>query len=194
MCCGVKKECCVWYVLSFVKTETWNTPTTKQDMMTQRKRYCYKTTNWLKTQPWHKTTNKRQHTSDTMNHSRVPRCYSKATCQCHQSGYKIHFSSCLLVPAGSPSRGRDATIYVLDLNQPNLPTPFYSVFVPVSVFMALSTVFHSINSPDNYPLSDFVLMVLSCLLVPLNYVSLFESLPQPWYDPLWLTGLKAPTN
>ena len=32
-------------------------------------------------------------------------------------------------------------------------TPFYSVLVSVSVFMALSTVFHSINSPDNFPLS-----------------------------------------
>ena len=33
-----------------------------------------------------------------------------------------------------------------------------------------------------------------CLIGPFNYLSLYESLPQPWYDPLWLTGLKAPTN
>ena len=26
------------------------------------------------------------------------------------------------------------------------------------------------------------------------YISLSESLPQPWYIPFWLTGLKAPTN
>ena len=25
-------------------------------------------------------------------------------------------------------------------------------------------------------------------------ISLYESLLQPWYNPLWLTGLKAPTN
>ena len=55
-------------------------------------------------------------------------------------------------PRGSPSRGGDVAVYVLDINQPSLPTPFlYSVFVTVSLFMALSTVFHSINSPDNSP-------------------------------------------
>ena len=36
-----------------------------------------------------------------------------------------------------------------DINQPSLPTPFCSVLVSISAFMALSTVFHSINSPDN---------------------------------------------
>ena len=57
------------------------------------------------------------------------------------------------VPAGSPSRGRGAAVYVKDRNQPSLPTPFYSVLVSVSVSvsMALSTVFHSINSPANSP-------------------------------------------
>ena len=29
-----------------------------------------------------------------------------------------------------------------DINQPSLPTPFYSVLVSVSVFIALSTVSH----------------------------------------------------
>ena len=37
---------------------------------------------------------------------------------------------------------------------------FYFVLVSVSVCMALSTVFHSINSPDNSPLSHSVLPVL----------------------------------
>ena len=36
-----------------------------------------------------------------------------------------------------------------DIKQPSLPTPFYSVLMSIVVFMALSTVFHSINSPDN---------------------------------------------
>ena len=49
------------------------------------------------------------------------------------------------------------------INQPSLPTPFYSVLLSVSVFMALSTVFHSINSPDNSPLSFSVLPVLLVL-------------------------------
>ena len=46
-------------------------------------------------------------------------------------------------------------------NQPSLPTPFYSVLLSVSVFMALSTVFYSINSPLNSLLSHSVLLVLS---------------------------------
>ena len=83
------------------------------------------------------------------------------------------------VPTGSPSRGGDVTVYVLDINHPSLPTPFYSVLVSVSVFMALSTVFHSINSPDNCPLSHSLLLVLFCLIGPLNYISLYESLSQP---------------
>ena len=54
----------------------------------------------------------------------------------------------------------DVAVYVFDINQPSLPTPFYSVLVSVSVFIALSTVFHSINSRDNSPLSRSVLPVL----------------------------------
>ena len=66
-----------------------------------------------------------------------------------------------VVNAGSPSCGGDVTVYVYDINQLSLPTPFYSVLVSVSVFVAHSTVFHSINSPDNSPFSHSVLPVLS---------------------------------
>ena len=59
------------------------------------------------------------------------------------------------VPMGSPSRGGDGTVYVF------AHTFFNSVLAPVSVFMALSTVFHSINSPDNSQFSHSVLLVLS---------------------------------
>ena len=65
----------------------------------------------------------------------------------------------LTVPAGSPSRGGDVAVYVFNISQPSLPAPFYSVLVTVSVFMALSTVFLSINSPYNSPLSHSVLPV-----------------------------------
>ena len=68
----------------------------------------------------------------------------------------LHFR----VPAGSPPRGGDVAVYVSDVNQLSLPTPFYSLLVSVSVFMALSTVLHSINSPNNTPLSHSVLPVL----------------------------------
>ena len=66
-------------------------------------------------------------------------------------------------------------MYVLDTNQPSLPTPFYSVLVSVSVFVALSTAFHSINLSDNFMLSDCSSRLISALLI----LSLHESLLQP---------------
>ena len=63
--------------------------------------------------------------------------------------------------------------YVKDFNQPSLPTPLYAVLVSVSVFMALSTVFHSINSPDNSPLFPSVLPALILRYWSLNYLSFF---------------------
>ena len=90
---------------------------------------------------------------------------TRLSTKCHYK-YKICLCSfidlltfCVLVPTGSPSRGGDVADYVFDINQPSLPAPFYSVLVSVSVFMALSTGFHSINSPDNSPLSHSVLLV-----------------------------------
>ena len=76
------------------------------------------------------------------------------------SSLKTDLFHCALVPAGSPSCGGDVVVYVSDINRPSLPTPFYFIFVSISLFMALSTVFHSINSPDNSPLSHSVLPVL----------------------------------
>ena len=64
------------------------------------------------------------------------------------------------VPAVSSSRAGDVMVYFTDINQPSLATSFYSVLVSGSVFMALLTLFHSINSPDNSSLSHSVLLVL----------------------------------
>ena len=61
--------------------------------------------------------------------------------------------------SGSPSRGGDVAVHVFDINQPSLPTPFYSVLVSVSVFRALSTAFHPMNSSDISPLSHSVFPV-----------------------------------
>ena len=66
----------------------------------------------------------------------------------------------LVLTTGSPLRGGDVAVYVFDINQPSLPTPFYFVLVSASVFMALSTVFHSINSSDNSLLYHSVIPVL----------------------------------
>ena len=85
-----------------------------------------------------------------------------------------------VVTTGSPSRGGNVAVYVFDTNQPSLPTLFSSVLVSVSVFMATSTVFHSIYSPDSSAFSlCFPGLVSASLIGPFNYVSLRESLPQP---------------
>ena len=78
-----------------------------------------------------------------------------------------------LIPAGSPSRGGDVAIYVFDIKQASLPTSFYSVLVSVSVFMALSTVFYSINSPNNSPLPHSVFFCLVSVLLVLSTIYLF---------------------
>ena len=61
--------------------------------------------------------------------------------------------------------------FMSGVNQPSLPTSFYSVLVSVSVFMALSTVFHGISSPDNSPLCHSVR--ISALLA-LSTIYLFK--------------------
>ena len=50
--------------------------------------------------------------------------------------------------------------FMSGFNQPSLSTPFHSIFVSVSVLMALSTVLHSINFHDTSPPSHSVLPVL----------------------------------
>ena len=67
------------------------------------------------------------------------------------------------VPTTSPSRGGDVAVYVVEINQPSLPIPFYSVLVSVSAFTVLWTVFHSTNSPDT---SSFPHSVLPVLFLP----------------------------
>ena len=55
----------------------------------------------------------------------------------------VAIKSCLKIvfdcqtPQGSPSCGEDVAVHVFDINQPSLPTPFYSVLVSVSVITAL---------------------------------------------------------
>ena len=96
--------------------------------------------------------------------------------QCCLKSVAGEVTLCGWVPAGSLSRGGDGTVCVKDINQPTLPTPFYSVLVSVSVFITLSTVFHSINSSDDSPHSH---PVSSGLLGPFNYISLSDSLSPP---------------
>ena len=85
----------------------------------------------------------------------------------------------IFVPVGPPSRGGDVAVYVFDINQRSLPTQFCSVLVFVSICMAISTAFHSIDFPDNSPLSHSVLPVLFLPIGPFSYIFLYESLLQP---------------
>ena len=68
--------------------------------------------------------------------------------------------------------------FVFGINQLSFPTPFYSICASVSVFMALSTISYSINSPTNSASSLFVLSYF-CLVGPFYYMYLYQSLPQP---------------
>ena len=74
--------------------------------------------------------------------------------------WTLYNDSALHVPTRSASRGGDVAVYVFDINQPSLPTPFHSFPVSIFVSMALSTIFHSINCPDNPPISHSILPVL----------------------------------
>ena len=73
----------------------------------------------------------------------------------------------------------DVAVYVFDINQPTCPFLLILFLCLILSFMALSTVFHSIDSPDNSPLSHSVLPVIFLPFCPFNYTSLYESLPQP---------------
>ena len=82
--------------------------------------------------------------------------------------------------------------FMSDINRPSLPTSFYSVLVSISVFEALSTVFHSINSPDNSPFFSLCSCGLSSALLVLStiIISLYEKFLQPWYNAYGWLGSK----
>ena len=65
-------------------------------------------------------------------------------------------SGCVVLQLGKHTVAME---HVFDTNQSSLPLPFILVLVSISV-MALSTVFHPVNSPDISPLSHSVLLVL----------------------------------
>ena len=92
-------------------------------------------------------------------------------CRCNRI---LHLSGRWTVP--TRSRGGDVAVYVFDIHQPSLPFVSFCfvclfVLVSVSVLMALSTVFHSINSPDNSPFSHSVLPVFLSALLGLLFIS-----------------------
>ena len=91
----------------------------------------------------------------------------------------IIMSSSIHVLAGSPSRGGDVKVYVLDINQPSLPTPF-TLFLCLSLsygpFTCIS--FHKFSRQ----LSVFSLSSPSLIsTLFFNYISLSKSLPK-WFQ------------
>ena len=94
------------------------------------------------------------------------------TCGGYWFNQLFHFLSLFVVSTGSPSCGGRVAVHVFDKNQPSLPIPVYSVLVSISVFLTLSTVFHSINSPDNSQLPHSLLWSHFCLIGPFSYISL----------------------
>ena len=81
----------------------------------------------------------------------------------------------MVVPGGSSSRGGDVAVFVFDINQPSLPTLFHSVLESISVVMALSAVFHSIDKFSRQ-LSAFSLcssgLISALLVLSTTYFSL----------------------
>ena len=90
----------------------------------------------------------------------------------------------LKVPAGSPSRGGDVAVYVFDINQPSLPTPFFLLFFKILFFyFSLYGLFNCISFHKfSRQLSTFSLCSSGsyfCLIGPFNYLFANERLLQP---------------
>ena len=83
------------------------------------------------------------------------------------------------VPTGLLSSGGDIAVYVFDINQPSLPTPFYSALVSISVFMVLQLYFIPKILPTTLRFLTLFFRSYLCLICPFNYISLYESLLQP---------------
>ena len=84
-----------------------------------------------------------------------------SVCVCVKTILHVHASAFLSVSPMAQLHVMGMLRFISDINQPSLPTPYYFVLESVSVFMALSTVFHSITSSDNFPYPHSVLPVLS---------------------------------
>ena len=82
-----------------------------------------------------------------------------------------------LVSAGLPSRGGDVAVYVFDINQPSLFTPFFPI-----LFLCLFCLYGPLNCISIHKFSRrfSVFSLCSCGLIgPFHYMSLYESLLQP---------------
>ena len=89
------------------------------------------------------------------------------------------------VPTGSPLCDGDVAVYVFHINQRSLPTPFlffYSVLLFLSLWLFQLYFIPSIL-PTTLRFLALFLWSYICLTGPFNYISLYESLLQLWYNP-----------
>ena len=71
----------------------------------------------------------------------------------------------------------------------------HSFFFCSCVYFCLYDPFNCISFHKLFrQLSSFLTLFFWSYFGPFNCVSLYESPPQSWYNPMWLTGLEAPTN
>ena len=85
---------------------------------------------------------------------------------------EIMRASLSCVPAGSLSRSGDVTIHVKDINQPSLPTPFYSDLVSISLLWPFQLYFIPLNIPTTLRFLTLFFRSYLCLIGPFNSISL----------------------
>ena len=78
----------------------------------------------------------------------------------------------MTVPVGSPSRGGNVTVYIYDINQLSLLTPFYSVLVSISVYGPFNCISFHKFSRQHSAFSLFSPGLISAILV-LSTIYLF---------------------
>ena len=86
------------------------------------------------------------------------------------------------VPVGSPSRGGDVAVYVLDINQASLPTPFYSVLFLLFYYCVYFCLYASFNCISFHEISrqfSTFSLCTSRLIGPFNYISIHDSISSP---------------
>ena len=88
--------------------------------------------------------------------------------------FKSHFIASMLhvsiVPKGSPSRGGDVAVYVFDINQLSLPTPFYSVLASICHYGPFNCISFHQNSTTLRFLTLFSRSYF-CFIGPFNSIS-----------------------
>ena len=79
----------------------------------------------------------------------------------------------------SSSRGGHVAVYVFDINQPSLPTPFILFLCLFLSLRPFQLYFIPYILPTTLRFLTLFLRSYFCLIGPFNYISLYESLHQP---------------